>query len=66
MIREEYIRNKRLAGIPINESYEQEWEYQIRDVDGAVFYKRRKGDKLWIFISVSDFIDNFNASNLVK
>jgi len=65
-LREEYIRNKKLAGIPVNESADAPWEYQLRDISGVSFYKRRRGDKIWEFTTMEDFVDNFKGVNLVK
>jgi hypothetical protein len=32
-----------------------DWEYQLRDVGGPIFYKRKKGDKNWMFTSAEEF-----------
>lgn len=67
MLSEDY-RNKIkvLAGIPITESKEIEWEFQLRDIGGPVFYKRKKGDKEWVFISAQEFAENCHNGKLVK
>lgn len=31
------------------------FEYQMRDIGGPVFYKRKKGSKEWSFISAEEF-----------
>tara|TARA_R110000803_G_scaffold118487_2_gene186895 strand:- start:494 stop:688 length:195 start_codon:yes stop_codon:yes gene_type:complete len=41
------------------------FEYQIRDIDGSVYYKRKKGDKLWSFTNCADFLRNANYSNTI-
>ena len=58
MLSESY-RNKiqKLAGIPISESKKVEYEYQVRDIDGPIFYKRKKGDDNWNFISAEEFAE---------
>lgn len=40
-------------------------EYQVRDIGGPTYYKRRKGEK-WSFIDEVDFFKNSNRKNLVK
>ena len=67
MLSENY-RNKLkvLAGIPINESKEVEWEFQLRDIDGPIFYKRKKGDDTWQFISAEEFAENCGNGKLIK
>jgi hypothetical protein len=44
-----------------------EYQYQIRDIGGSdVYYKRKKGDKLWSFTDEVDFNKNSNKKNLIK
>jgi hypothetical protein len=65
---ESYInRLKNLAGV-ISESKEKdiEWEYQIRDIGGLVFYKRKKGEETWRFTDAEDFAENACNSKIVK
>lgn len=67
MLSESYRhRIKTLAGIPINESKEVKWEYQVRDIDGPIFYKRKKGEKIWSFISAEEFAENCEKRDVVK
>lgn len=68
MMLSESYRNKikTLAGIQITESKDVEWEFQLRDVGGPVFYKRKKGDKDWKFISAEEFAENCQKGKLVK
>ena len=67
MLSESY-RNKMkvLAGIPLNESKKVEWEFQLRDIGGPVFYKRKKGDDTWQFISAEEFAENCHDGKLIK
>ncbi len=58
---------QKLAGIPINESKEVEWEFQLRDVGGPVFYKRKSGDDNWMFVSANEFSQGLaDGGKLVK
>ena len=43
----------------------QKWEYQIRDIGGPVYYKRKKGSD-WIFIDEAEFYKDSNRNNTVK
>ncbi len=42
------------------------FEYQVRDIDGLVYYKRKKGEKLWSFTDCEDFSKNSNIRNIIK
>lgn len=68
MILSEEYKNKIkvLAGIPLSESKSVEWEFQLRDIGGPVFYKRKKEDKDWQFISAEEFAENCHSGRLVK
>jgi hypothetical protein len=36
-----------------------EWEYQVRDIGGSdVYYKKKRGDKLWSFTTELDYYKN--------
>lgn len=49
------------------ENKKVEYEYQHRDIGGSdVYYKRKKGDKLWDFTDEKDFNKNSNKDNIVK
>lgn len=61
----ELNRMKILAGIQINESKEVNWEFQLRDIGGPVFYKRKKGGD-WQFISAQEFAENCKNGKLIK
>ncbi len=51
----------------ISESKKMEYEYQIRDIGGAdVYYKRKKGEKIWDFTDEEEFEKNGNKKNIVK
>lgn len=69
MLSESY-RNKikALSGIPILESKSYvSWEYQLRDIGGPTFYKRKKGDDTWMFTSAEDFAEGLvNGGKLLK
>jgi hypothetical protein len=42
-------------------------EYQIRDIGGSiVYYKRKKGNKIWSFTDEKDFNGNSTKSNIIK
>lgn len=44
-----------------------EYQYQIRDIGGSdVYYKRKKGDKLWSFTDETDFDKNSDKKNTIK
>jgi hypothetical protein len=65
---EQYINKiKILAGIPLNESKKEvKWEYQLRDVGGPVFYKRKEGGD-WQFISAEEFAEGCSGGGkLIK
>lgn len=42
------------------------FEYQIRDIDGPVYYKRKKGSEVWSFTDCEDYSKNANDENIVK
>lgn len=73
MLSESYKnRLKTLSGI-LNEDEEKlkenkiEWEYQIRNIDGPVFYKRKKGDENWIFTTAEVFAQGISeGGKLIK
>jgi hypothetical protein len=49
------------------EAKKTEYEYQLRDIGGAdVFYKRKKGEKIWNFIEKEEFEKNSTKGNTVK
>tara|TARA_B100000927_G_scaffold110466_1_gene89206 strand:- start:3464 stop:3655 length:192 start_codon:yes stop_codon:yes gene_type:complete len=43
-----------------------EMQYQIRYIDGPVFYKRVKGDDYWSFITSEEFVNNVCDGELIK
>lgn len=43
-----------------------EWEYQVRDIDGPVYYKRQKNTHLWDFTDELDYYKNSNKNNRIK
>ena len=43
----------------IAESKKTEYEYEVRDIGGAdVYYKKKKGTKLWDFIEKEEYDKN--------
>ena len=43
----------------IAESKKSEYQYQVRDICGSdVYYKRKKGEKLWDFIEKEEYEKN--------
>lgn len=42
------------------------YEYQVRDIDGNVYYKRKVGSKLWEFTDEKDFNNNINDDNVIQ
>ena len=50
----------------ISESKKTEYEYQVRDIGGSdVFYKRKKGEKIWDFIDKEEFEKYSNKKNTI-
>ena len=43
----------------------QKFEYQIRNIGGPVFYKRKPGKK-WQFTTAEDFAENAHDSKIIK
>ena len=61
----EFIR-ERLVYL-LSERKTTEYQYQLRDIGGSdVYYKRKKGDKLWSFTDEVDFFKNSNKKNIIK
>ena len=51
----------------LNQAKKLEYQYQVRDIGGDdVYYKRKKGEKLWTFTDEKDFTKNSNKENIVK
>jgi hypothetical protein len=50
----------------LNESKETEYEYQIRYIDGPIFYKREKGEDTWSFVGAEEFAENAHNSKIIK
>jgi hypothetical protein len=59
-------RMQSLAGIISEAKKDTEYEFQIRDIGGSVFYKRKKGERIWGFTSPEDFAENCQKGKLVK
>lgn len=60
----EFLQHKLREGIIREES--KEWEYQIRYIDGPIFYKRESGQDVWQFTTAEDFALNAPDGKLVK
>lgn len=50
----------------LNESKETEYEYQIRYIDGPIFYRREKGEDTWSFVGDEEFAENAHNSKIIK
>ena len=59
-------RLKDLSGILEESKNKNKYEYQIRNIGGDVYYKRKEGSKVWEFIDELDFVKNSKKSNIVK
>jgi len=55
-----------LSGILSESEGGNQYEYQIRNIGGDVFYKRVKGDGVWSFTDEVDFYKNSNSKNTVE
>ena len=55
-----------LAGIVSENKEDVQYEFQVRDIGGSVFYKRKKGDSLWVFITAEEFAENSHKGKLLK
>jgi hypothetical protein len=60
------VRLKGLAGILEEKKSKIEYEYQVRDIGGDVYYKRKNNSKEWEFTNELDFFKNSKKSNVVK
>ncbi len=45
---------------------ESKFEYQVRDIGGDVYYKRKIGGDIWGFIDKDEFDKDSNKDNIVK
>jgi hypothetical protein len=43
----------------------QKWEYQVRYIDGPIFYKRKKDSDKWSFIGAEEFVKDAHKHKLV-
>ena len=51
----------------LTEAKKLDYEYQIRDIGGTnVYYKRKKGEKIWCFIDEKEFNKKSNKENTIK
>lgn len=42
------------------------YEYQFRDIDAGVYYKRIKGEEIWSFTTEEDFKKNSTELNTIE
>jgi len=64
---ESYInRMKSLSGILSESDNLTQYEYQVRNIGGDVFYKRVKGEDVWSFTNELDFYKNSNSKNTIS
>jgi len=59
-------RMQALAGIISESKKHIEYEFQLRDIGGPVFYMREKGNNFWRFISAEEFAENCHKGKLIK
>lgn len=52
--------------ILLEEVKKTEYEYQIRYIDGPLFYKRKKGEDTWSFTTDKEFTENAHNSKIIK
>jgi|LakMenEpi03Aug12_release.lakeMendotaPanAssembly.Ray.scaffolds.fasta_scaffold2665119_1 hypothetical protein len=50
----------------LQEESKSKYEYQIRDINGLTFYKRKSGEKIWSFTTTDDFVNNAHKSKIIK
>lgn len=60
------LRNKIKILLRENLNKISKFEYQIRDIGGPVYYKRKNGDNVWSFTDCEDYSKNANDKNIVK
>ena len=61
----EFIKHRLI--VLLNESKNDELQYQTRDIGGSdVYYKKKKKDKYWEFIDKEEFDKKANKDNTVK
>ena len=47
-------------------SKNEKYEYQVRYIDGLIFYKRKVGEEIWSFISDEEFSKGAPGNELIK
>lgn len=65
MIRVNRFNVSKLGGSDIRAD-RSEFEYQVRWIDGANYYKRQVGAELWTFCTDKEFAESVSPHNLVK
>ena len=48
------------------ENESTDFEYQIRYIDGPIFYKKKKDEDTWMFTTAEDFAENAHKSKIIK
>jgi hypothetical protein len=59
-------RMMQLSGILSEATNVIQYEYQVRDIGGDVFYKRASGEVVWHFTDELDFLKNSNTKNVIN
>lgn len=54
-----------VIAVPIPTEINHEYQYQVRWIDGPAYYKRKKGEVVWIFTNELDFSKNVKSGNLI-
>ena len=47
-------------------SKSEKYEYQVRYIDGLIFYKRKVGEETWSFINDEEFSKEAPGNELIK
>lgn len=55
-----------LSGIISESKSSVEYEFQIRDIGGSVFYMRKKGEDVWCFITPKEFAKKCHQGKMIK
>lgn len=55
-----------IRSILIEELRKTNWEFQVRNIDGPLYYKRLVGEKTWSFTDEVDFYKNSTKNNIIK
>ena len=61
----EMVNEMVVIALPVKDSIDHEYQYQIRWIDGPEYYRRKKGEVTWEFTNSSDFAQNVKSNNLI-